>query len=298
MFVSVLFRVSLLAQMVKDLPAMPKTWFWSLCWEDHLEKAMATHSSIFAQRIPKSLVGYSRWGHKESDRTEQLTLSLSSLMFMDPFFPLVHIFPLISLCWYLERSFFLEETWVRILCGRRLHLQPGWLKLKVDWLGPGAHWTFMPRRPWQEWRLYPWRLGLSPSLTTALSHGCFILSSRCWQDGSQQHQVSVLPSSCFLARCRLQLNDCTAMDGELRLWFLIHWWPRPKPYAHLAGKEGEENSVPSRARRGLSGRKVVTSQGKYAKSVIGGRVNRCGTVAERTEVHFREWIKPFFFFCS
>ena len=40
--------------------------------EDPLEKEMATHSSIFAWRSQwtKSLVGYSPWGHKESETTE------------------------------------------------------------------------------------------------------------------------------------------------------------------------------------------------------------------------------------
>ena len=40
---------------------------------------MAAHSSVLAWRIPwtEDLVGYSPWGHKESDRMEQLTLSLS-----------------------------------------------------------------------------------------------------------------------------------------------------------------------------------------------------------------------------
>ena len=43
---------------------------------------MATHSSILAWKIPwtedkRSLVGYSSWGHKESDTTEWLTLALS-----------------------------------------------------------------------------------------------------------------------------------------------------------------------------------------------------------------------------
>ena len=37
---------------VKNLPAMRETWFLSLSWEDSLEKAMATHSSIFTWRIP------------------------------------------------------------------------------------------------------------------------------------------------------------------------------------------------------------------------------------------------------
>ena len=42
----------------------------SLDWEDSPEKGMATHSSILAWEIPWSLVGYSPWGHKESDMTE------------------------------------------------------------------------------------------------------------------------------------------------------------------------------------------------------------------------------------
>ena len=43
---------SLVAQIVKNLPAMRKTWAPSLGWEDHLEKGMSTHSSILAWRIP------------------------------------------------------------------------------------------------------------------------------------------------------------------------------------------------------------------------------------------------------
>ena len=39
---------SLLAQMVKNLPAMKGTWVQSLGWKDPLEKGMVTHSSIFA----------------------------------------------------------------------------------------------------------------------------------------------------------------------------------------------------------------------------------------------------------
>ena len=61
---------SLVAQMVKNPPAMQKIWDRSLGWENPLEKAMATHSSILAWRIPheqRSLVGYGPRGHKESD---------------------------------------------------------------------------------------------------------------------------------------------------------------------------------------------------------------------------------------
>ena len=43
---------SLVAQLVKDLPAMRETWVQSLGWEDPLEKGKATHSSILAWRIP------------------------------------------------------------------------------------------------------------------------------------------------------------------------------------------------------------------------------------------------------
>ena len=41
-----------IAQMVKNLPAMQETRVRSLCQEDPLEKGMAIHSSILAQRIP------------------------------------------------------------------------------------------------------------------------------------------------------------------------------------------------------------------------------------------------------
>ena len=43
---------SLVAQVVKDLPAMQETWGQSLGQEDLLEEGMATHSSILAWRIP------------------------------------------------------------------------------------------------------------------------------------------------------------------------------------------------------------------------------------------------------
>ena len=42
----------MVAHMVKNLPAMQKTWVQSLGQEDPLEKGMATHSSILAWRIP------------------------------------------------------------------------------------------------------------------------------------------------------------------------------------------------------------------------------------------------------
>ena len=43
---------SLVAQLLKSLPAMQETWVHSLGWEDPLEKGKVTHSSILAWRIP------------------------------------------------------------------------------------------------------------------------------------------------------------------------------------------------------------------------------------------------------
>ena len=43
---------SLVAQSIKNLPAMQETQVQPLGWEDPLEKGMATHSSILAWRIP------------------------------------------------------------------------------------------------------------------------------------------------------------------------------------------------------------------------------------------------------
>ena len=70
----VLIGASLMAQLVKNPPAMRETWIRSLGWEDPLEKGKATHSSILAWRIPWTV--YSLWGCEESDTTEQLSLNM------------------------------------------------------------------------------------------------------------------------------------------------------------------------------------------------------------------------------
>ena len=62
-----------MAQMVKNLPAMWENWVRFLVWEDSMEKGTATHSSILAWRIPWTIP----WGCKESDMTEQLSLTHS-----------------------------------------------------------------------------------------------------------------------------------------------------------------------------------------------------------------------------
>jgi len=63
-------RASLVAQIVKNLPATQETWVWSLGQEDPLEKGMATHSSILAWKIPETeepgrlqSMGLQRVGH-------------------------------------------------------------------------------------------------------------------------------------------------------------------------------------------------------------------------------------------
>ena len=69
-------KATLVIQTIKNLPAVQQTWVQYLCQEDPLEKRMATHSSILAWRISwtENLAGYSPWGCKESDTSEQLTL--------------------------------------------------------------------------------------------------------------------------------------------------------------------------------------------------------------------------------
>ena len=61
-----LYGSNLVAQLVKNLPAIRKTWVQSVGWEDPLEKGKATPSSILAWRIPWTI---------ESDTTEQLALT-------------------------------------------------------------------------------------------------------------------------------------------------------------------------------------------------------------------------------
>ena len=68
-------RVSLVAQMVENLPAVQETWVPSLGWEDPLMKEENAYSSVLAWKIPWTeepgwWVDYSPWSCKESDKTE------------------------------------------------------------------------------------------------------------------------------------------------------------------------------------------------------------------------------------
>ena len=60
--------------MVNNPPAMQETWALPLGQEDPLEKGIATQSRIIAGEFygQRGLVGYSSWGHKESNMTEPL----------------------------------------------------------------------------------------------------------------------------------------------------------------------------------------------------------------------------------
>ena len=68
----VFLGASLVAQMVKNLPAMQELWVQSLGWEDPLEKGMATHSSMLALKNPMDRGPWWATAHgvtKESDTT-------------------------------------------------------------------------------------------------------------------------------------------------------------------------------------------------------------------------------------
>ena len=69
----------LVAQMVKNSPAVQETWVQSLGWEDAMEKGMATTPGFLPGEFlgQRGLVGYSPRGRKESDWSKRLTLSFS-----------------------------------------------------------------------------------------------------------------------------------------------------------------------------------------------------------------------------
>ena len=61
--------------MVKNLPAMWKTWVQSPSWEDPLEKGELHTPAFLPNHGQRSLVGYSPWGCKDLDTAEQLSLT-------------------------------------------------------------------------------------------------------------------------------------------------------------------------------------------------------------------------------
>ena len=67
---------SLVAQMVKNLPAMQETWVRSLSWEDPLEKGKATHSTLLEYSGLENFMDCIVHRVTKSDTTEQLSIHL------------------------------------------------------------------------------------------------------------------------------------------------------------------------------------------------------------------------------
>ena len=126
---------SLVAQTIKNPPECRRPWFWSLGWEDPLEKGTATHSSIPAWRIPwteepgrlKSM-GLERVGHnwltftftKESDR-HRFECQLTHIIVKISSFPKSSISPFLK--WGLVRiaiSGFFQTL------NNKMYLYSGW----------------------------------------------------------------------------------------------------------------------------------------------------------------------------
>ena len=67
---------------VKNLPAIQKTWVWSLNQKESLQMGIATHSSILYWRIPRTEQPGGFTGHKKSDTTEWLTYTGISIWYL------------------------------------------------------------------------------------------------------------------------------------------------------------------------------------------------------------------------
>ena len=105
---------SLMAQMVKNLPATQETWVQSLGWKDPLEKGMATHSSILAWRIPWTeepgalqSVGSQRVGHEWATTTN---MNISCYSFCSSILDMGFL-----VAQMVKNRTAMQETWVRSL---------------------------------------------------------------------------------------------------------------------------------------------------------------------------------------
>ena len=80
--INVALWASLVAQIIKNPPAMQETWVQSQEWEDPLEKGMATHYSILAWQIQwtEESVSYNTWDCKELDMTQQVKIGVTILL--------------------------------------------------------------------------------------------------------------------------------------------------------------------------------------------------------------------------
>ena len=88
---TIIYGASLVAQMVKNPPAMQKAWVRSLGWEDPLEEGHGNpfqYSCLEKPHGQRSLAGYSPLGCKELDTTERL----SAAQGQGPYFHRTHCF--------------------------------------------------------------------------------------------------------------------------------------------------------------------------------------------------------------
>ena len=86
--------LSLVAQLVKNLPAVWETWVQSLDWEGPLEKGIATHSRILARRIPwTEEPGRLQSMGSQRVKHDWVTFTFSSTLYM------LYVYVYINWCW-------------------------------------------------------------------------------------------------------------------------------------------------------------------------------------------------------
>ena len=141
------FLTSLVAQLVKDLPAMQETWVLSLDWEDPLEREWLPTPVFWPVEFHRQrrLVGCSPWGHKELDTTEWISHAHTPILQDEWIFYLASSSPL-SLCSIKETGIQTLIRWVILMgfpCGslvKNLPANAGGMNLI-----PGLERSHMPR---------------------------------------------------------------------------------------------------------------------------------------------------------
>ena len=109
---------SLVAQLVKNLPAVWETCIWSLGEEDPPDKGTVIHSGILAWISGEFHGLYSTWSHKESDTTEGLSYSLECFLLLFCFISywivrvILYVKRCIYICHFCYKLFFLLGCFV------------------------------------------------------------------------------------------------------------------------------------------------------------------------------------------
>ena len=128
---------SLVAQTLKDLPAMWEIWVWSLVWEDPLEKGMATHSSILAWRIPQT----EEPGRLQSIGSQRVRHDWVTFTFTFTFHyitkDVLYIYVCVCVCVYAKDQLVVHRTGLYYLKDWLLHFEvvfKAYVKLLVVWI--------------------------------------------------------------------------------------------------------------------------------------------------------------------